>query len=91
MIWCAVVDEFVGIVFLFGLAGLARRARSRPRTECPGISEPHKFPLWRTGSDEQNGKNRKKAFFQDGVFNSVEWLVFFSKKRTSGRFSKWRS
>ena len=71
MIRRAVVDEFVGIILAIRPAEIPLRSRLRPRAKCARIAEPHKFPLRRTASEEQNGEEREEALVHEGVFHFI--------------------
>ena len=71
MIRRAVIDDFVGIVFLIGAARAAPRAVARAGMESPRIAEPHKFPLRRTRSEEECDEEREEALVQEGVFHFI--------------------
>lgn len=73
MIRRAVVDDFVGIVFLIGAAGVTRRARPRPRMECPGIAEPHEFPLRRAAGEKQQGEEREARSHRIALTHARSW------------------
>jgi hypothetical protein len=37
--------------------------------ESSRVAEPHKFPLWSAGGEEECGEEREAALIQEGVFN----------------------
>lgn len=71
MIRRAVVDDFVGIIFLIGAARATPRAMARAGMESSRVAKPHKFPLRRAGGEEECGKDREKALVQEGVFHFI--------------------
>ena len=71
MIRRTVVDEFVGIILAIRSAEIPLRPRLRPRAKWARIAKPHKFPLRRTASEEQNGEKRKEALVHEGVFHFI--------------------
>ncbi len=73
MIRRAVVDDFVGIVFLIG-AIRAAHLLVVTRSESSRITEPHKFPLRRAASEKQNGDKRGEALVYEGVFKFTHTL-----------------
>ena len=71
MIRCAVVDDFVGIIFLIGAVGAAPRAMARAGMESSRVAEAHELALRRTRSEEDCGKKREEALVQEGVFHFI--------------------
>ena len=69
MIWRAVVDDFVGIVFLIGAAP---RAMARAGMESSRVAKAHELALRCAGGDEQNGKKRKEALVQEEGFHKID-------------------
>ena len=61
MIRRAVIDDFVGIVFLIGAVRAAPRAMARAGMESSRVAKPHKFPLWRAGGEEECGEEREEG------------------------------
>ena len=51
MVRRAVVDDFVGIIFLIGAVRAAPRAMARAGMESSRVAEAHKFPLRCAGGE----------------------------------------
>ena len=71
MIRRAVIDDFVGIIFLIGAARATPRAVARAGMESSRVAEPHKLPLWSAGGEEQCDDEREEALVQEGVFHFI--------------------
>ena len=73
MIRRAVVDDFVGIVFLIRVAGAAPRAMARAGMECPGIAELHEFALRSAGGEKQQGEKREARSHRIALTHARSW------------------
>ena len=71
MIRRAVIDDFVGIVFLIGAVRAAPRAMARAGMESASISETHELALRRTRSEEECDEEREEALVQEGAFHFI--------------------
>lgn len=71
MVRRAVIDDFVGIVFLNGAVRAGPRAMERARMESSRVAEPHKLSLRRAGGEEQCDDEREEALVQEGVFHFI--------------------
>ena len=71
MIRCAVVDDFVGIVFLIRAIRATPRAMARAGMESSRVAETHELALRRAGDEEECGKKREEGLVQEGVFHFI--------------------
>ena len=71
MIRRAMIDDFVGIIFLIGAVRAAPRAMARAGMESSRVAKAHKLSLRRAGDEEECGKKREEVLVQDGVFHFI--------------------
>lgn len=71
MVRRAVVDEFVGIVFLIGAARATPGAMARAGMESSRVAEPHKLPLRRAGCEKECGEEREEGLVHEGGFHFI--------------------
>ncbi len=71
MIRRAMIDDFVGIIFLIGAVRAAPRAMARAGMESASIAETHELALRRAGDEEECGKKREEGLVQEGVFHFI--------------------